>query len=128
KPDNKILLRCFSYIERMNLAYAACDLVLSRAGAISIAEITAVGVPSILVPYPHASGGHQEKNARHLESQRAAEVILDSDLNGSTLYEAISRLVYDEEKLSEMRKKALLAGKPKAAEELAELVEELFVS
>ncbi len=123
--SDKLLCQCFPYIERMNLAYAVSDLVLSRAGAITLAELTTSGIPAILVPYPYASGGHQEKNARYLEKQGAAKLLLDEDLNGESMLQAVSSLIYDEEALGKMRMNMLSIGKPDAAKELAKQVEKL---
>ena len=60
------------YLKEMEYAYAVADLIVYRAGATGIAEITAKGIPAILIPYPHAAENHQEYNARNLEKQGAA--------------------------------------------------------
>ena len=68
-------VRALPYLERMELAYAVADLAVARAGATSIAELTVCGVPSILVPYPHATEDHQEANARELVRAGAADAL-----------------------------------------------------
>jgi UDP-N-acetylglucosamine--N-acetylmuramyl-(pentapeptide) pyrophosphoryl-undecaprenol N-acetylglucosamine transferase len=84
-----ISTRAYPYVDDIGYAYRACDLVVSRAGASTITEIAAFGLPAILVPYPHATLGHQEQNARLLEARGAALVIRDQDLTGVSLAEAI---------------------------------------
>ncbi len=105
----------------MASAYREADLVLSRAGATSIAEITACGRPAILVPFPQAAHGHQEKNARALEAEGAARVILQRDLGGERLAEAISDLIDHPSLLSEMAANSRRLGKPEAGRKAAEL-------
>ena len=79
------------YLYDMPAALAAADLVVGRAGALSIAEFTARGLPVILIPYPHAAENHQEKNAKVLEEAGAARVIRDSELNGERVVSRRSR-------------------------------------
>ena len=80
----------------MPVALAAADLAVFRAGAIGLAELMAKGVPSLLVPYPYATANHQEFNARAVEAQGAAKVILDKDLTGDTVLEFIEHLLVHE--------------------------------
>jgi UDP-N-acetylglucosamine--N-acetylmuramyl-(pentapeptide) pyrophosphoryl-undecaprenol N-acetylglucosamine transferase len=75
-------VRLVDFIEDMGDAYAAADVVLCRSGATSIAELTVLGLPSVLVPYPHATGDHQRHNAEALERIGAARVIADEALDG----------------------------------------------
>ena len=108
-----------AYLHDMPLALAAADLAIFRAGAIGLAELTARGVASILVPYPYATANHQEFNARALEAKGAAKVILDKDLQGEALLENIEQLLIKKEELQAMKKAAQSAGKPAAAKEIA---------
>jgi len=80
-----------SFIEKSDLAYAACDAALLRAGASTLTEITAGAVPSVLVPYPHATGNHQEKNAASFEKRGAAIVIKDNMLGADSLVKAVKK-------------------------------------
>lgn len=73
------------FIYDMVEAYSVADLVISRAGASTVAELTAIGKASILIPYPYAAYNHQEMNARRLLSRGACELILDRELNGEVL-------------------------------------------
>ena len=82
------------FIDRMDRAFALADVVVARAGA-SVAEITACGLPSVLVPYPYATENHQEANARELVAAGAARMVLDAALSSSTLVPAILDLVED---------------------------------
>jgi UDP-N-acetylglucosamine--N-acetylmuramyl-(pentapeptide) pyrophosphoryl-undecaprenol N-acetylglucosamine transferase len=84
------------YCERMPEAYAAADLVVSRAGASSLAEIAAVGVPTVLVPFPHATGDHQTANAKTLVAAGAARMVTDARLDDPFFSETIHELLEDE--------------------------------
>jgi len=125
KPQDKLLYSCYAYLDNIDKAYEISDLVFCRAGATTIAEITARGIPSILVPYPYATGGHQEKNARILEQKGAARLILDKDLNGDTVFNLVSDLIFDNKVLADMKKNSFKFGKPEAAFELAKLIKGL---
>lgn len=93
------------YIKNMAQAITCADLVVSRAGAIALAEITAAGKPAVLVPSPHVTGNHQEYNARALEKEGAAIVLLERDLhNGSSFMKVIYDLLGDRNKLNNMER------------------------
>ncbi len=108
-------IKILSYVHDMPMALAAADIAVSRAGAIGLAELMVRGVPSILIPYPYATANHQEYNARALVDEGAAEMILDKDLTGEQLYEALEQLLINEKNLAKMTKAAKLMGKPEAA-------------
>ena len=112
------------FLERMELAYACADLVVSRAGATTIAEVTACGLPALLVPYPHATANHQEANARAVERAGGADVMLDADLAAGSLARRIEQIVGDEARRSKMAAAAASFGRPDAASALARLVVE----
>lgn len=120
----RLLVRALPFLERMELAYAAADLVVARAGASSVAEITVCGLPAILVPYPHATGNHQEANARAVERAGAAVVLRDVELTPRVLGARIAALLGDPGALARMGERAAAWGKPDAAARLAELVGE----
>ncbi len=115
-------VRVLPFLERMELAYAAADLVVSRAGATTIAEVSVCGVPSVLVPYPYATGRHQDANARALERAGGATVILDDELDGTVLAQRIRELLDDRRRLATMGDRARAWSKPAAAESLARAV------
>ncbi|NMC33055.1 MAG: undecaprenyldiphospho-muramoylpentapeptide beta-N-acetylglucosaminyltransferase [Veillonellaceae bacterium] len=114
------------YLHEMPKALAAARLVVSRAGAIGLAELTLRGIPSILVPYPYASENHQEINARALEKNGAAVVIRDSELTGELLTATVEKLIADSEKLRSMAAAAAAMGTPRAADDIAALVFDLL--
>jgi len=107
------------YLHDMPLALAAADLAIFRSGAIGLAELTARGVPSILIPFPYATANHQEFNARALEAVGAAKVILDKDLNSEALLEIIENLLIKQDELKAMQEAARKAGRPGAAQDIA---------
>lgn len=115
-------VRAIAFLERMELAYAIADLVVARAGATTIAEVTACGIPSLLIPYPHATGNHQEANARAAERAGAADVLLDEDVAAASLAGRLTELVDHHARLETMSDRATAWGRPDAAARLAKLV------
>ncbi|HEX8949654.1 MAG TPA: undecaprenyldiphospho-muramoylpentapeptide beta-N-acetylglucosaminyltransferase [Dissulfurispiraceae bacterium] len=109
------------FIYQMAEAYSLSDIVVCRAGATTLAEITAIGKPAILVPYPYAASNHQEHNARKLEDMGAARMILDRDLSGERLAGAIRELYLDGRARNEMQRVAAVFGKNDAAERVVDL-------
>ena len=112
-----------AFIDDMAKRYAACDLVLCRAGALTIAELSAAGVASILVPYPHAVDDHQTSNARFLSSHGAAVLLPQSELTAQNLAELLANLT--REKLLGMAIAARSQAKPEATRIVAEACIEL---
>lgn len=110
------------YLQEMEYALACTDLCVARSGAAFLAEMTATGLPGILVPYPHAAENHQEYNARALVEQGAAEMILDRELTGEGLLEKVEQVLFDREKREEMAQKSKEAGNPDAIEKIIEVV------
>lgn len=110
-----------AFVTDMGSAYAAADLVVARSGAMSCAEITARGLPAILVPYPHAADDHQRKNAEVLVRAGAARMILDRDLDGATLAGALAPLFADAVVRERMASAARAAGRPDAAARVADV-------
>ena len=101
----------------MPQAMAMADLAVFRAGATGLAELTARGVPSILIPYPYAAENHQEYNARALVDAGAARMILNKDLNSEILQKNISELINDPQMLKSMSEASLKLGRPQAADD-----------
>lgn len=120
--DSKLLVRTIPFLERMELAYAAADLVVSRAGATTIAELTVSGLPAVLVPYPYATGRHQEANARALQRAGGASILLDDQVTADSLAARIEDLIGFDERLRAMAEASARFGRPDAAERLADLV------
>jgi UDP-N-acetylglucosamine--N-acetylmuramyl-(pentapeptide) pyrophosphoryl-undecaprenol N-acetylglucosamine transferase len=103
-------------------AYAASDLVICRAGAGTLAELTAFGLPAILVPYPYAAGGHQEANSMVMVEAGAAKMVLDSDLDGAKLAGLIQELAGDRNLLESMRSKSRSLARPHAARDIVDML------
>lgn len=113
------------YIYDMPLVMDAADLVLCRAGASTLAELTCIGKPAILVPSPNVTNNHQERNARVLERAGGARVLLEGEFTAETLYAAVCELLNDPRQLSEMGANMKAAGVPDATERIAETILEL---
>ena len=109
------------YIYNMEVAMAAADVVISRAGAISISEIMAAGKAGILIPSPNVAHNHQETNARLLESNSAAEVICERDLTTEELTRKIEEIIYSSEKQKKLEMNAKSMAKLDAADKIYEL-------
>ena len=123
-PRGALRVRALGFLPRMELAYAAADLVVSRAGATTVAELAVCGLPSILVPYPYATGRHQEANARALQRAGAAEVVLDDAIGGRVFASRIAALMDDGSRLRAMGECATGWARPDAARTLADVVRE----
>ncbi len=109
------------FIYKMPEAYASCDMIISRAGATTLAEITAIGIPSVLVPYPYAASAHQEVNASRLAVSGAAMMIKEGELTGKVLAEYIQRLFNDDSLRSKLSRDCMTFGKPDAAKKVANI-------
>jgi len=112
-------LQIFEFIEDMVSAYAAADVVICRAGASTLAELAAVGVPAILVPYPHAAEGHQMHNAQRFVEAGAARIVSDAECTAERLAREIETLLASPESLAAMRERMHALAAPHAAEEIA---------
>lgn len=99
------------YIYNMEEALYAADLVVCRSGAITLAELCCVGVPSILIPSPFVTANHQEVNARVLEKEKACEVLLEKELSAKELFHQIEKLLKNEQQLTEMGMRAKKLGR-----------------
>ncbi|MCG0274723.1 MAG: undecaprenyldiphospho-muramoylpentapeptide beta-N-acetylglucosaminyltransferase [Thermosediminibacteraceae bacterium] len=117
-PLNLGHIKIRPYVYEMHNVIAAADLVVSRAGAITIAELTAAGKPAILVPLPTAAGRHQDYNARFMEKNGAAVVVNDWDLRGQVLYSAIIDLIFDKNRLDQMSLASKRLGKTDALDRI----------
>lgn len=118
-------MQVLAYINNMQDAMAAADLVVARSGAITVSEIAALGKPSILIPSPNVVRNHQEQNAREFEKINSASVITEDKLSAETLYDEIVNLVSDKNKLSEMSANVKKLAKVDALEKIYDLVVKL---
>jgi UDP-N-acetylglucosamine--N-acetylmuramyl-(pentapeptide) pyrophosphoryl-undecaprenol N-acetylglucosamine transferase len=107
------------FIEDMSEAYGWADLVICRAGALTVSELAAVGVGAILVPFPGAVDDHQARNAQYLVREGAAVLIPDRELTAERLAAELQRLCAGRGKLLAMAERARLLARPRAADELA---------
>ena len=103
-----------SFIDAMQEVYAEADLVICRAGAITAAELTLLGKPAILSPYPYAADDHQRANAEALVQVGAAVMLLDNALSPELLEQTIVRLVQHRDMLRNMARAAAALGRPDA--------------
>ena len=110
------------YIDDMKSIMASADLVLCRAGGSTVAELTAMGKPAVLIPSPYVSNNEQEKNAEQLEKAGGAVTLRERDCTGEELFKIVSGILRDSDRLMGMSAAQQALGKPKAAEEIAELV------
>jgi UDP-N-acetylglucosamine--N-acetylmuramyl-(pentapeptide) pyrophosphoryl-undecaprenol N-acetylglucosamine transferase len=109
------------YLERMDLAYAAADLVLGRSGAMTCAEVAAVGLPAVFVPYPH-SNGEQAINAEPLVQAGAGVLVPDDELSARVVEDLVGGLVRDPQRLASMSEAARSLGARDADQRLVDLV------
>jgi UDP-N-acetylglucosamine--N-acetylmuramyl-(pentapeptide) pyrophosphoryl-undecaprenol N-acetylglucosamine transferase len=119
-------VKLMDFIEAMSDAYAAADVVVCRAGATSIAELTALGIPAVLIPYPHATADHQTHNARALERAGGAVVIPDDELDGARLVAAAEPLLLDAAHHAAVSRSSRAFGRPDAAHNVARLLLDLL--
>lgn len=120
-------LRLTAYLDNMAEAYAAADLVISRAGAGSCSELMLTGKPSILVPSPNVAGDHQTQNAKAMADAGASKMLEDSTMK-ETMTELVEQLIYDQENLKRMNQAALNLAKPDAAKLIAKEILEIAKS
>ncbi len=116
-------LNCYvsAFIYEMDLAYAMADLVISRAGALSVSEICLAGKPSVLVPFPNASEDHQTENAKSLVNNGAARLVVDKNAQNDLVSSALATLS-DSSTLTELGLQSLSMGKPNAANDIAKAI------
>lgn len=119
-------IKILPYISDMPRYLAAADVVISRAGAIALSEITALGKPSIIVPSPYVANNHQEYNARTLEKNKAAFVVLENELESGKLKNFLEKLIYDKVLYERMSENSRKLGKPEATQNIGRIVEELL--
>ncbi|WP_184729137.1 undecaprenyldiphospho-muramoylpentapeptide beta-N-acetylglucosaminyltransferase [Saccharopolyspora phatthalungensis] len=112
------------YLERMDLAYAAADLVVCRSGAMTVAEVSAVGLPAVFVPLPHGNG-EQALNAQPVVTAGGARLVADADLTAQRVIDEVLPLARDAQRLQEMSRATLGSGHREADQVLAQIVLEV---
>ncbi len=123
-------MKLFAFLDRIYYAFKISDILICRAGATTLSEITAGGKCSVLVPYPYATDNHQYKNAMALKEKSAAFIIDDGRLNeGGELKEIIVRLLEDKNIIERTGKNALAMAMPEAASLICDEIERsLFIN
>jgi UDP-N-acetylglucosamine--N-acetylmuramyl-(pentapeptide) pyrophosphoryl-undecaprenol N-acetylglucosamine transferase len=124
RPEDALQYELVGYEERMDLVYQRAALAVCRSGAGTIAELTAVGLPAVLVPLPGAPSDHQTRNAQSLERAGAAVLLPDAECDPARLDKVVSELLGAADRLDQMGVAARGLGRRDAAERLADLVEE----
>ncbi|WP_409228365.1 undecaprenyldiphospho-muramoylpentapeptide beta-N-acetylglucosaminyltransferase [Gudongella sp. SC589] len=124
RPGNNIDI--LPYHHRMPIAIHAADLVITSGGAIALAEISAAGKPSILIPKAYTAENHQEYNARSFQERGAARMILEKDLTPEFLYKTIMELISDGDKLMEMSENSKKMGNPDATKAIVGEISKLI--
>ena len=126
KIDQLRDIKIVPYIYNMEEVLNACDLIISRSGAMTITEISKVGKPSILVPLPNVSNNHQEYNAKVLQNIGAAKIILNQDLTSDALNKQIEEIVQDEKEMQTMGKNAKKIAVSNVEEKIYEEIKKLI--
>ena len=114
----------FEFLQKMDFAYAVADVVVARAGALTISEVCVAGLPTILVPSPHVAEDHQTKNAESLSKVHAAILVKD-DLAKNTLLETAIKLIDNEQERNSLKQEILKLAKPNATKEIVEHISKI---
>jgi UDP-N-acetylglucosamine--N-acetylmuramyl-(pentapeptide) pyrophosphoryl-undecaprenol N-acetylglucosamine transferase len=123
RPGDTLGYTLLRYEDRMPELYSATSIAVCRAGATTVAELAAAGVPSVLVPLPGAPGDHQTRNAQALVDAGAAVLVPDAECTGARLAAELEPLLADPARLEAMAAAARTLARPQAADDLAQLVE-----
>lgn len=124
RPKDALVFELVAYEDHMETLYGRAALAVCRAGAVTVSELAAAGVPSVLVPWPGAADDHQTANARAMEAVGAAVLLPDAQCDGARLDAVAGELLADPARLTMMSKAARSVARPDAADRLADLVEE----
>jgi UDP-N-acetylglucosamine--N-acetylmuramyl-(pentapeptide) pyrophosphoryl-undecaprenol N-acetylglucosamine transferase len=116
--DSPPAVRVIDFLDPMSDAYAVADVVISRAGMITVAELCAWGLPSVLIPLPTAAADHQTHNAKVLSGAGAALVLSQSELTAESLGQVVGRLLRDDSQRKQMAARALARGRPHSARDI----------
>lgn len=125
KYDNGKTIKVLPFIDDMHKAYAAADFIISRAGAGSVSELCLVGKPVIFIPSPNVAEDHQTKNAQAIESENAAILIKESELE-ARFQQVFAKLVADKEWQQELSKNSKKLAQPEATEKIVDEIEKLI--
>lgn len=123
-PKNEYL-KVFSYIDNIDLFYAVADLVIASSGAMTLAELSSLKKPSILIPKNYTTENHQQYNAQTYVDNGASLMILEKDLNEKVLYDKILDIIKDEDNIKLMGENAAKLANPHAADQIVDIVDKL---
>ncbi|KRN88960.1 undecaprenyldiphospho-muramoylpentapeptide beta-N-acetylglucosaminyltransferase [Ligilactobacillus ceti] len=121
-PEN---VKVVPYINDMPAIFPEISCIVGRAGATSLAEVTALGIPSVLIPSPYVTNDHQTKNAQSLVKLGAAKLITEQELNAENLVDNLQAILNDEQTYQQMSEQMKTAGKPQAADQVLAVLEEI---
>jgi UDP-N-acetylglucosamine--N-acetylmuramyl-(pentapeptide) pyrophosphoryl-undecaprenol N-acetylglucosamine transferase len=116
------------FFNDMAAQYRQADLIICRAGATTVAEITVIGKAALFIPFPYATDDHQTRNAQALVDAGAAEMIDESRLSGEALANVIHKLASDRHQLAVMEENARALGRPNAAQEIVDDIYKLILT
>jgi len=122
KEVNAPLIDIREYIENMPAVLKRADLVITRAGASTIAELTTTGTPAIFIPSPNVTENHQEENARQLQNAGGAVMILENECTGDVLYDTVTGILSDKNKLQEMADIQMSQSVPDSASKIIDII------
>lgn len=125
EKDKNLIVK--PYFDDMVTVLKASDIAVSRAGSLSLSELCACGIASVLIPYPHAAADHQRKNAQFMVDKRAALYLEDADTTKDTLLIAIEQLLDNPEKLKLIQQNALALAKPDATKNIVEQLKRILI-
>lgn len=123
---NNIVARVEPFIDDMAKAYGWADLVICRSGALTVSEIAAAGLPSVLIPFPYAIDDHQTVNAKYLSDSNAAVIIQEKDFDAKSVASKILTLLLETDRLKVMAENARRLSKPNTAKKIIDICEELM--
>lgn len=119
-------IKVVPYVDNMPALFRSVDLVVCRSGATTLIELTALGIPSVLIPSPYVTANHQLKNAESLSKKGAAQIIEEEALSGDRLFSKIDSLLQDDQARMEMSEQAINLGVPDAADRLFKVIQSLI--
>ena len=125
KHLNSSIVKVRPFIHHMPEAYAVSDLIIARAGALTLSEITACGKPSILVPFLHSAGDHQTKNAESVVKANAAILLSEKELTARKLFRSATGILYDDNRLKSMSNNSRKLGVPDATKKIIDQILEV---
>ena len=117
--NDSILLRGFIKPDKMAAYYNKANLVISRAGALTLSELANFNVPSILIPFPYSANNHQLHNAKYFYSNKSAEIVLQDELNKGSLEDKFEKIINNRKIIESMKKEIIKISKPDAADVIA---------